>query len=163
MRIPLESLSMRILMGREYIISIDSSQSIDWETQYLLYRQNALSLPESLALLYPIHYESKNNSQSIRGPRGFPGERSLSSMKCQANDIWGYPCPLDSTRISVVADHVFPYSLGGPTNSDNKTYLCEFHNQLKGNDIHFFPWEKGEPTWLKTTLNRIQVLRKNTY
>ena len=55
--------------------------------------------------------------------------------------MWGYECPFPKSE--KVLDHEFPYSLGGPTNNAfNKRILCKWHNMIKANDIHNYPWEK---------------------
>jgi hypothetical protein len=83
-----------------------------------------------------------------------PQDPGAADMGCSCSLIWGYPCHL--TRPQVVADHVFPYSFGGPSTGDNKIFLCGLHNSVKGADIHLFPWERGEPIWLNPLLSRLK-------
>lgn len=75
---------------------------------------------------------------------------------CQSEILWGYKCELEG---EIEVDHLFPYSLGGPSNGSNKLHLCRLHNRLKSSDIHFYPWEKGEPAWLEVVLGKIRDFR----
>lgn len=144
-------------MGQKYVSSLYRISVSDWQQYYSQYLQNELGLAESMALIHPDHYKHVSTANQIRGDRTFPKEQGMTSIKCSADVIWGYSCSIELTS-GIYADHLFPYSLGGPTVSNNKLYLCEFHNQVKGNDIHIYPWEEGEPEWLKGLLFRINRL-----
>lgn len=144
-------------MGQRYVSFLSRVSISNWQQYYGQYHQNKLDLAESMALIHPRHYEHMRTTNQIRGDRAFPKEQGMTSIGCSADVIWGYSCSIELTTV-VCADHLFPYSLGGPTVSNNKLYLCEFHNQLKGNDIHIYPWERGEPEWLKDLLLRINRL-----
>ncbi len=36
--------------------------------------------------------------------------------------------------------------------------LCSVHNRMKSADIHVYPWEMGEPSWLIHILGNIQTI-----
>jgi hypothetical protein len=57
-------------------------------------------------------------------------------------------------------DHLFPYSLGGPTIAVNAIYLCRRHNLGKSVDIHLIPWEEGFP-WVDGILNNLATKLHN--
>lgn len=149
----------------EYLTALASSFKIPWIDSL-----NQARSPDRwitrMALVHPEHYEgsvrylrdlSVTCDCPVRGPRSFAKEIGLNSMPCASNRIWGYPCPIHDTG-SLAADHLFPYSLGGPTSAGNKIYLCHWHNQIKAADIHIFPWEKGPPEWLDDVLKRVEMI-----
>ena len=150
-------LTTRLQMSYSYLVALDNNLQRDWNELYEMHLQGDMSLVDSMTLIHPDFYKHAGYSNRIRGNRKFPKEHGMTGIHCSANAIWGYACPLKSFE-SIVADHLFPYSLGGPTNSDNKLYLCRLHNELKGNDIHMYPWERGEPRWLDGLLLRISRL-----
>ena len=100
-----------------------------------------------MSLLHPYHLQSKELNgiefreiqEKIQGRRAFL--TNPITDKCSSFEIWGYECPF--THETLVLDHDFPYSLGGPTdNAYNKRILCRWHNMIKGNDIHTYNWKK---------------------
>lgn len=111
------------------------------------------SIIAKLAILHPQNFEkhlgkpiSKDKitqlQKEIQGPRSFMTQRNNRNMnQCQSLDMWGYECPFPESDKAL--DHEFPYSLGGPTNNAfNMRILCKWHNMIKANDIHNYPWEK---------------------
>ena len=154
-------LQKRIIYAQKYLEFLHSSFEQDWLRLYEDYVDNKLEFFNALALIHPRHYEGLFGEEQIRGKRTFDKDMVLEGIECRAELIWGYRCNLDcNKRGVVVADHLFPYSLGGPTISTNKVYLCSIHNQLKGSDIHFYPWELGNPGWLKDRINRVAQLKQ---
>lgn len=150
------TLANRIERSREYFEYLPMALSADWNELYALYQCGQLPLPQTMTLLHPGHY--KHNVKDIKtvlGDRTFQLEAGMQSQKCGALAVWGYVCPIVQHQ-SLAADHEFPYSLGGPTVSSNKRFLCPLHNQMKSNDVHFYPWEKLEPEWVSATLIRIK-------
>ena len=152
----LGKLKKRVECGRAYLLAVEKSLQADWLPNYQMYLNGHLRLEESLALAHPDHYRNLSNNLGIRGARAFAQEIRQGETKCLATVWWGYECNL-TTGIS--ADHLFPYSLGGPTVGTNKIYLCSLHNQMKSNDVHLFPWEQGEPVWLADTLKSVWRLK----
>jgi len=146
-------LTSRIGRSREYFEYLPSALTTNWHELYALYQRGQLPLPHVMTLLHPDNY--RHNIKNILGDRAFPLEAGMQSQRCGALDVWGYVCPIVQDR-RLAADHEFPYSLGGPTVSTNKRFLCPLHNQMKSNDVHFFPWEKPEPEWVSDTLLRIK-------
>jgi hypothetical protein len=112
----------------------------------------AESLPERLLLLHPVWLEGVTDAWKVQGPAGFGPIKNPS--RCKADLLWGYACPLAHEPLQ--SDHVFPYSLGGPTTGMNRLALCAVHNGWKGADLVNFPWERGEPDWLGDQLQTIR-------
>lgn len=50
---------------------------------------------------------------------------------------------------------MFPYSLGGQTVAENRITLCQWHNRLKGSDVHLYPWELPLGSWVEKVLLNI--------
>jgi hypothetical protein len=76
-------------------------------------------------LVHPDWYEdleAEGSPNSVRGKRTF-GDVTRDA-DCEAKFVWGYPCPFGDTRVQI--DHLFPYSLGGPTVPGNGVWLCAF-------------------------------------
>jgi hypothetical protein len=146
----------RLAEANKYLCYLNYSLQHGWLDQYARYKSGSLEFPESLALVHPHHYRNLESSDKIRTNRSFERGPSVSSRNCESNRIWGYKCPIDITEHKKIeADHLFPYSLGGPSTGENIIFLCKMHNLCKGSDFHFFPWESGPPAWLSSTINRI--------
>jgi len=155
-------ISARIEVASAYIQAYYASLQSAWDEMYQLYLDDELKLAASLALAHPDHYKELPNSNQIRGQRSFSKDTAHDSINCSCKTIWGYKCSVNIALWGISADHLFPFSLGGPTIGSNKMYLCAMHNQLKGNDVHFYPWEQGEPIWLQDTLFKIHQLRRSS-
>ena len=106
-------------------------------------------IPEILVLLNPKHYKELGATDP-RGERTFP--KIPDGFPCRSIEIWGYECPFKSSNIHV--DHMFPYSKGGVTHSQNAMHLCADHNLLKHSDIHWIPWENlpSRNDWIISSL-----------
>jgi hypothetical protein len=77
----------------------------------------------------------------------------LFTEACESPRLWGYDCPFaDAPK---AADHLFPKSLGGPTDTANRLTLCQWHNTAKSMDVHIFPWEEGVPDWVPSLLRTL--------
>ncbi len=158
----LETVTLRISTAHSYLSYLANWGSKTWFDQYSEYKANKLSWTNAMVLIHPMHYENHRDAGSVRGAREFSKEPSYSQLTCYAHLVWGYNCDLRlSTNIGIQADHAFPYSLGGPTNSDNKLYLCDLHNRYKAHDVHLYTWEFGEPSWLKATIDRVYRVKKS--
>ena len=143
-----------------YLQALDRSLSIGWKE---FYRQRSGSIYESLALLHPWHYDEidlpEHLTQSsiqvnIQGNRNFKAGKIGSH--CHSSLLWGYECELD---VVLQMDHLFPYSLGGPTISGNMLTLCKYHNMVKSSDIHCYPWgqfDKWAIPWVVTQVEKIK-------
>ncbi len=143
--------NFRIEISKKYVNHLSVSFIVGWEKcrKSLETEKDTYELIlKKLALLHPEHYylilkteTSRINSkiELIQGNRSFP--QIDDTEKCQSEELWGYICPF--TIENKVQDHEFPYSLGGPTNKAfNRRILCRWHNMIKANDIHNYPWEK---------------------
>ena len=144
----------RIKCAKQYIICLSEIRSDeDWLNTYKSYEHGNLCLPAALALAHPNHFIDAPHAAIIRGAMRFGERDSADWCGCQSKLIWGYECPLEDT--SLEADHLFPYAAGGPTVSENRIWLCSYHNGTKSNDIHMYPWEQKEPNWVG---NRLKVI-----
>jgi hypothetical protein len=157
---PIEPLdaNSRIIIGRAYLAALERSFRCSWFDQYRQFQNGKLELVEQFALIHPSHYENNDPTGSVRGPREFSTEVGIQGIACEARLVWGYPCD----RLfgdDVAADHLFPFSFGGPTVGSNKIHLCQLHNQVKGSDIHLYPWERGEPPWLRGCIEAIKRIK----
>ena len=155
----LTTLRIRIELGEEYLLALEESQSWRWRDVAAEYSAGRLELPRAMVLVHPTFYEHREDEvgQSIRGHRGFTATAGLHVEGCMADRIWLSVCPLVYPEV-LHSDHLFPYSLGGPTLAENQLFLCPVHNRSKANDIHLFPWERGEPSWLAMQVARIRNL-----
>ena len=143
----------RIESARQYVSALHKSYTLEWLDQYSQYQQGRLSTEGTMALLHPNHYQGHFAKQEDpRGKRIFSG--SEFNAACQAELVWNCPCPLPNDEPKV-SDHIFPWSLGGPTVAENRVMLCRWHNEVKAGDVHLFPWEEGLPGWVDGLINRI--------
>jgi hypothetical protein len=151
----------RVESAKEYLTALNISLRKPWKEQFNLMLEEKLSIYEKLSLLSPLHLQNirlpkhvkyENVIIEIQGKRNFKSEQG---GKCDSQLIWGYDCFFDSNNIS--SDHLFPYSLGGPTSPNNKILLCRYHNMVKNSDIHFYPWEQvnSRSVWLNDSLEKI--------
>ena len=126
---------------------------------------------KKLALLHPRHFEELSLPEyvsvlgirkEVQGRRSF-GNDGLSAS-CQSELLWGYGCPLRESAIH--QDHLFPYSLGGPTDGGNRVALCRYHNMVKTCDIHYFPWEETDvrcDPWLDHQVQKLFTIAFSRY
>ena len=146
----------RMERGEQYLLALERLQNRRWSEVFGEYSERRLATPEVMVLVHPTFYEhlGADARQSIQGPRRFPHTADQRAKACMAEQIWFSACPLENAE-DVHSDHVFPYSLGGPTVAANQLFLCPVHNRAKAGDIHLFPWERGEPSWLAGQVDRI--------
>ena len=152
---------VRVRATEGYLKILEHSFSVEWGLQFELLRR-ADDWVAELALIHPEHFFDIKNSQNnclVRGGRYFEKELAMSARKCGCDRVWEYDCPIHAGGESLAADHLFPFSFGGPTKPSNKIYLCARHNAMKGSDLHFFPWEKGRPDWLKSLVKTVAELK----
>ena len=155
--IDLTTLKNRIEKGEEYLIALEEFRNCAWSKLLVEYYEGRLALPQAMVLVHPDFYEDREakTGPSIRGARNFSTNAGKHVAACMADRIWLSACPLESPEV-VHSDHLFPYSLGGPTLAENQLFLCPVHNRSKASDIHLFPWERGEPNWLPIQVERIR-------
>jgi hypothetical protein len=144
--------------AREYVGRLAAAHDFLWERAYGEYRGGRLSLPTAMLLLHPMWLPHEVSQTTAQGPSTFPTAAPFPDP-CMGHLLWGYACPFDSPAIH--GDHVWPYWAGGPTVGPNRLSLCERHNSMKSGDVHLYPWELGEPHWLRTQLDRIGDLRRS--
>lgn len=152
----------RALAAKNYLVVLEWSFGIDWFDALKVAREQGNWI-RLLALAHPEHYGGAVGEVRvcpIRGERSFRMEAGMQGRQCSSPLLWGYDCPLHAVD-GLAADHLFPYSLGGPTVAENKIYLCSRHNAVKGADIHIYPWERGEPPWLQAVIQRISAAKSS--
>lgn len=147
----------RIAAGEEYLRTLDESFGHEWIDLYNSFANEKRGIALGLALIHPEHYKHFEPQESIQGRRQFDFEVAQGNARCYADRLWGCAC---KSKIDgrVCGDHLFPYSLGGPTIASNKMLLCSVHNRMKSFDIHVYPWEMGEPVWLPDVIERIRIV-----
>jgi hypothetical protein len=146
-KIPLE---FRLEATERFYKFQEKTNGMDWvEILNEIEKNPDFGIPETLVLLNPKHHKELGATDP-RGDRTFP--KTPSGFPCRSNEIWGYECPFKSPNIHV--DHMFPYSKGGATHSQNAMHLCAEHNLIKHSDIHWIPWEKlpDNNEWIITSL-----------
>jgi hypothetical protein len=155
-------MNFRISCASEYLRALDISCQVGWVSAF-----NNLSTEstefERLALIHPQHIADSNlpkhlNAEDVQ--RSLQGARSfgvsLGNPSCQASLVWGYECQLNA---EIQQDHLFPYSLGGPTLALNRIHLCKYHNMVKTSDVHSYPWEQQDRwvgPWLTMQIAKLQ-------
>lgn len=149
-------LSLRLNSAHSFFNQMAVLQSLDWLSEYERLQAINFPVPETMTLLNPRHWNHIAPRDAVLGKAQFSNVE-LSDAKCDGIKIWGYECPLDSQAIHI--DHVFPYSLGGPTILENALFLCATHNIAKSADIHLIPWEEGF-SWMPGLLAKIFQLIK---
>jgi hypothetical protein len=149
----------RISTAEEYLIAYEKLSQESWLGLYVRYSNGELTLPQSFVLVHPQYYEDveQKNGVQIRGKRQFEPDVSRYSLSCMAAEVLLTECLLNTYEM-VESDHLFPYSLGGPTLPENQIFLCPSHNLMKLAGIHLFRWEQGEPGWLDPAIKRIYRL-----
>lgn len=143
----------------EYLKALEKSFQVGWSETFTIGEKTVF---EKLALLHPLHIKEldlpshqsvEKIQESFQGPRRF--SKPLGGNSCQSALLWGYDCELKG---ELQQDHLFPYSLGGPTFQTNRIFLCNYHNMVKSSDIHCYPWDSidswTEP-WLDSQIDRL--------
>ena len=135
----------RVRFASLYLEALQKTLQVGWNEIYN--QKENLKLYQKLTLIHPDVLSevglTENQINKFRGTNKFDRD-NISTRKCASDKIWGYECNLTSNEQEIEQDHLFPYSLGGPTIKQNRIFLCRYHNQLKGNDIHLYPWEEEE-------------------
>lgn len=114
-------------MLAEYLDSVVEFRSLDVQAlQHRLSQAEAAPRVEQLGLIHPSVWRD-----SIRGPdpRGSRRFRFPASEDCEWELLTQRRC--ETGELSMQIDHVWPYSLGGPTEPSNARTLCTTHNELK--------------------------------
>jgi len=101
------------------------------------------------ALINPKNFENdvlineelmKKFKKEIQGNSFYPRKYIDESSKCDSEKFWGTECRTNCKEMHL--DHIFPYSLGGPTaRRSNMTPLCASHNMMKSTNIYCYHWE----------------------
>ena len=142
----------RIAFGAT-VVARRAALSVEWEANRELAKSSD-DIALQLCLAHPEWYspDVSIGQPDPRGPRGFQTNPPI-GQGCQSERIWGYSCQLGSTKL--VADHLYPYGAGGPSDARNLVWLCEWHNRVKSADIHLLPWDSMDLSWLPEVLARV--------
>jgi 5-methylcytosine-specific restriction endonuclease McrA len=159
------NLSERILKFTSYLECLKLCNTLSLGDVSRFIDDDALgkkSLSACFAVIYPKHnWRLSMDVSDYRGPVRF-SRRELPGIRCncELERIWDYKCnnPLGCDDIQY--DHLWPYALGGATNVDNLIALCPFHNFIKLNDYHWFPFESFSelPSWV---VEQVMAIRKH--
>lgn len=139
----------RFERGHAYLRHLRAPNQPPWLESYGAYLRGELELVEAMTLIHPDWLRRTVDRGLIFGDRTFG---PTTAGHCESARLWRYACDLRHT--SLHADHLFPHSHGGPTWAANRLTLCDVHNRIKGADVHLYPWEAGEPSWLPKLLER---------
>jgi len=154
-------MKVRYTAALKYLQALEKSLKKGWRLSYQGERDTVYS---KVALLHPYHLKDidlpehltiESIQHSVQGARKFGPK--VGNSTCQSSMLWGYECKLGG---DIQQDHLFPYSLGGPSLGTNRIYLCHYHNMVKGSDIHCFPWESTEmwiEPWLDSMIEKLRV------
>ena len=151
-----ELIRQRIFAGEAYLQALECVLDGGWQRTYEEHKAGRTTIAESLALVHPLNIQGDQTGSC--GPRQFREDPAHQFQICQCEIYWQVVCERREVQ-QLFADHVFPYSLGGPTVPENRMMLCGAHNRMKSNDIHLFPWERGLPVWFPSLLSRIESRR----
>jgi hypothetical protein len=88
-----------------------------------------------------------------RGTRAFTSRQGIGITNCQWSIVAGALCTLQDDITH--GDHIWPYSIGGPTLGLNYAKLCSTHNMLKGAAI--IELAEVDPVWLRPLRGRIRA------
>lgn len=151
----------RVEVAKRYLEEHHKMLDTSWPSLYRKYKKGELSKVQEFSLINPDHFRELVNVRDVLGNRSFNQDLVIESIDCQSRKMWGYDCNVqERSHVGMNADHLFPYSLGGPTLGGNKIYLCSVHNEMKGNDIHLYPWEAPTPEWLQQIISSIHHFLK---
>ena len=109
-------------------------------------------LPTLLALIHPNFtfnkhgYPDRDRDYSA-SRKTFPNK--YTTERCQLSRLLGdhIQCPYHRRTVKCQADHLWPFSLGGPTIETNKLALCGDCNRQKSNSPLLYPGDRV-PRWL---------------
>jgi len=156
----------RIDCGQNYAIALAEYLGGDWLNGYRKFAMGGMVIWEKFALIHPLHAGERGDPScrkkawdSVQGLSTFVPKRTTNA-RCQADVVWGYPCPI--TGENMEQDHLFPHSLGGVTKEHNRIWLCRYHNMLKGNDVHCYPWEE-EAIWASWLDRHIEAIHRQVF
>lgn len=127
-------------LNRTWFEILPAGQSTGWNPDHL---------PAMLSLIHP-DYCLDNNGQKISHESYRRKKFNHDPTdRCEINKlVEGVKCPYQSEFHKSHADHLWPYSLGGLTETGNKLSLCGVCNRAKSNSPFLFPGDII-PRWLR--------------
>lgn len=149
-----QRLSRRFDDARTYVMTCaDPPWSTSWDDGYDRYLRGDLTKIEAFALCNPVFWKDQI-SHAVEDVLEGRFDNDLPAENCEAEELFGYECPVLLPALE--QDHKFPFSRGGMTHPTNRLVLCQFHNGVKGHDVHLYPWEEEEmPNWVEILLTKI--------
>jgi len=153
--VDVERIKRRIVTAERYLALIDEGRAGTWHEAKLEALASS-DLVLAMTLVHPQFWSDWKKSTEVLGPREFRVPNLVGTRYCAAADYWGVECA-SQRRLDaeIVADHAWPYSLGGPTVVGNIRWLCRRHNSVKSSDVHLYPWEGLWPDWLNEQLAKL--------
>ena len=148
------TLQYRYASGGEYLRAVATAATTDWLSLYDRYKLGTLSHAVTMSLIHPSWYIHKTPQDKICGQRSHGTRVLRSDTQCGSSLLWGYECPYGFAEH---ADHLFPYSAGGTTDSRNLILLCQTHNRMKNDDIHVYTWEQPVANWVHDAIRQIKA------
>ena len=116
------------------------NKPLDWTSE---------ELPALLALIHPDYCIDNNGQKIVHDNYKRKKFNHDPTDRCQIGKlVEGVKCPYQSEFQKSHADHLWPYSLGGLTESGNKLSLCDVCNRAKSNSPFLFPGD-DIPRWLR--------------
>lgn len=119
-----------------------------------------------LALIHPEFYKNRqgaNISLDLQPPhpsqrRPIPEDNRI--YKCQINILLPTAvCPYQNISGQKVLDHLWPYSLGGPSVIANRLELCARCNAQKSASYALYPIENDIPFWLSDRITQLYEIK----
>lgn len=146
----------RLRAAHQYFAKLNAALQSGWEPLFAEYTAGTLAFCETLVLVHPVWLEDAVSVPPRRRVRSF-SQAIPSYERCGSGLLWGYECPFEQ---QLEVDHLFPWSLGGPTLPGNALYLCRNHNRAKAHDIHLIPWEDSAHfLWLDDEVQAVRAVR----
>ena len=119
-------------------------------------------LPILLALIHPDHYYDKfgQDISTYLHDISRTFRSSYQPVACEIDKlIADAHCPYYHSGSKLRKDHIWPWSLGGASSTDNLLFLCKDCNEQKSNSPLLFPG-LSVPSWLKTRIITLSTLKQ---
>jgi len=126
-------------------------------------------IPIFLALVHPDFYKDPqgNNISLHLEPPHPPSDKKPKLPEdnrefiCQLNVLLPEAvCPWKNVGVTIDLDHKWPYSLGGPSELDNRLELCSNCNRHKSSSFNLYPTNRGIPTWLSDRVEQLDQIKR---
>jgi len=146
-----------------------------WNSEYPMALGGELTMLNlfGLALIHPNfcydRFGENFRKQFLDTNRTMSVDEEERNGKCQVNQITGEECAFNEfpeERGRLVGDHLWPYTLGGPSNDAdhwhrNRLLLCQNCNSAKSSSVATYKFTK-RIEWLHTRLHNISIKKETT-